>query len=150
MPRRMHTTGQPGRYHVPPTSEQSGLIIMIGGSVLSTETSSDGTQTAERINSACADDLGYCSKVFDSNFLSFLPTILSFPCFVPSTSISFVLKPFLSIVPISLYFFFLLRSFLLHNLQPSLLLTMCFFISLSSFFPILCLFQRDVFTLSTV
>jgi hypothetical protein len=46
MPGGLHTTGQAGTPHVPATSKQYGLIIVMGGSVFNTEISSDGTQTA--------------------------------------------------------------------------------------------------------
>jgi hypothetical protein len=117
MPEGMHTAGPVGRPHVP-TSEQLGLIIVIGGSVFNAETSSDGTQTAVRINSACCDDLGYWSKGFDSNFLSllqFLPFLASllqrlfhsFPYVFTSKSISFVLNPFYLQCPPPPHFFIL-------------------------------------------
>jgi hypothetical protein len=61
--------------------QQSGLIILVGGSVFKTETSSARTETTDLISTACCDDLGYWSKGFDSNFLSFLkffPFVASF------------------------------------------------------------------------
>lgn len=139
MPGGLHTTGRAGRPDVPLTSKQSGLIIVMGGSVFNTETSPNWTQTAERINSDC-DDLGYSSKDFDSNFLSFLQFFPFLASYLQRLFHSFW-NPLIYNVPLTFCSSYALSYFITST--PFLLLTICFFLSLSSFFPLLCLFQSD-------